>query len=73
MDRIPIHISWKTDTCGLGTALPACCIMDLHSRLWIGKTAGTGLAGTTGILDGAIRIAIGIEIFITGIFSCIVF
>ncbi|MBQ6989608.1 MAG: manganese efflux pump [Clostridia bacterium] len=36
--------------------------------VWIGKTAGTRLAGKAGILGGAILIFIGIEIFVTGIF-----
>ena len=34
----------------------------------IGKKAGTRLAGKAGILGGIILIAIGIEIFITGVF-----
>ena len=36
--------------------------------LFIGKKAGTCLAGKAGILGGAILIFIGLEIFITGIF-----
>ncbi|MBR5869339.1 MAG: manganese efflux pump [Clostridia bacterium] len=36
--------------------------------VWIGKTAGTKLAGKAGILGGAILIFIGIEIFVTGVF-----
>ena len=36
--------------------------------LKIGKTAGTHMAGRAGILGGVILIAIGIEIFIKGIF-----
>ncbi|MBQ3076683.1 MAG: manganese efflux pump [Clostridia bacterium] len=36
--------------------------------LWIGKTAGTRLAGKAGILGGVILIAIGVEIFLTGVF-----
>ena len=36
--------------------------------LFIGKKAGTRLAGKAGILGGAILIFIGLEIFITGIF-----
>ena len=35
--------------------------------LFIGKHAGTRLAGKSGILGGVILIAIGIEIFLTGI------
>ena len=35
--------------------------------LVIGRKAGTKLAGKAGILGGVILIAIGIEIFITGI------
>ena len=34
----------------------------------IGKKAGTKLAGKAGILGGMILIAIGLEIFITGVF-----
>ena len=36
--------------------------------LYIGKTFGTKLAGKAGILGGVILIAIGLEIFITGVF-----
>ena len=36
--------------------------------LYIGKTFGTKLAGKAGILGGLILIAIGLEIFITGVF-----
>ena len=36
--------------------------------LYIGKKAGTKLAGKAGILGGVILIAIGLEIFITSFF-----
>ena len=42
----------------------AICLMGVI----IGRTAGTKLAGKAGIFGGIILIAIGIEIFITGIF-----
>lgn len=38
------------------------------SGIAIGKKAGTKLAGKAGILGGVILIAIGLEIFITGVF-----
>ncbi|MBR5869071.1 MAG: manganese efflux pump, partial [Clostridia bacterium] len=58
----------------LGAALLASCIIAALTfvicvaGVWIGKTAGTRLAGKAGILGGAILIFIGIEIFVTGIF-----
>ena len=36
--------------------------------LYIGKKAGTKMAGKAGILGGVILIAIGLEIFITSFF-----
>ena len=36
--------------------------------IYIGRKAGTRLAGKAGILGGAILIFIGLEIFITGVF-----
>ena len=39
-----------------------------YAGLYIGKKAGTKLAGKAGILGGVILILIGLEIFITGFF-----
>ena len=39
-----------------------------YSGLLIGKTVGNKIAGKAGIFGGVILIAIGIEIFVTGLF-----
>ena len=55
------------------TALAACLLIGVvtfficFAGLAIGKHAGTKLAGKAGILGGVILIAIGIEIFVTGV------
>lgn len=60
---------------GLFEAFIACLLIAIVTfiicmgGLFIGKTAGTKLAGKAGILGGVILIFIGLEIFITGIFG----
>ncbi len=55
-------------------ALLACALIGVvtyficYAGIFIGKTAGTKLAGKAGILGGIILIAIGLEIFITSWF-----
>lgn len=55
-------------------ALPACLLIGVvtfficFAGIYIGKKAGTKLAGKAGILGGSILIFIGLEIFITSLF-----
>ena len=50
------------------TLIAAVTFVICWGGLYIGRKAGTKLAGKAGILGGAILIFIGLEIFITGIF-----
>ena len=60
---------------GMGEALVCCLIVGAVTwvvclaGLLLGRTFGTRLAGKASILGGVILIAIGVEIFVGGVFG----
>ncbi len=69
-----LSVGFTISDYNLPEALISCLIIGVltfficYAGLFIGKKAGTRLAGKAGILGGAILIFIGLEIFITSIF-----
>lgn len=69
-----LSVGFTISDYNLPEALISCLIIGVltfficYAGLFIGKKAGTRLAGKAGILGGAILIFIGLEIFITNLF-----
>ena len=69
-----LSVGFTISDYNLPEALLSCLLIGLvtfivcYAGILIGKKAGTRLAGKAGILGGVILIAIGLEIFITGVF-----
>ena len=69
-----LSVGFTISSYNLLQALLACALIGIvtfficFAGIYIGKKAGTKLAGKAGIIGGAILIFIGIEIFVSGIF-----
>ena len=69
-ERMPDRIikMWRMDDALTGKLIAAVTFVICMTGLVLGKTVGTKLAGRATIFGGFILIAIGVEIFVKGVF-----